>query len=145
MSKDFNAIPILDLTLLDTDRVLFLSNLQHALVHVGFFYVAGHNITPQFLDQLTQATKDFFALPLSEKLKTDKIHSPTFLGYSTQGNEITKNNKDNREQLDFANELPDTWDASQPIYERLSGPNLWPDEDMLPGFQQTILEFHDKA
>ncbi|KAJ2822913.1 hypothetical protein IWW50_004014 [Coemansia erecta] len=145
MSKDFDSIPILDLATLETDRPLFLSNLQHALVHVGFFYVSGHDISPTFLDQLTRATKDFFALPLSEKLKADKIHSPTFLGYSQQGNEITKDKQDNREQFDFANELPDDWDISRPAYERLSGPNLWPASSVLPGFQKTILEFHEKA
>ncbi|KAJ1834891.1 hypothetical protein IWW55_000012 [Coemansia sp. RSA 2706] len=141
----FDAIPVLDLALLETDKPRLLRDLQHALIHVGFFYVTGHRVPPAFLDNLARLTKGFFDLPLDLKLETDKIHSPTFLGYSVQGNEITKDKRDNREQFDFANELPDTWESSQPLYERLSGPNLWPAEDKLPGFRHAVLEYVDRA
>ncbi|KAI8321506.1 naringenin 3-dioxygenase [Martensiomyces pterosporus] len=144
-AADFSSIPILDLSVAKTNKALFLADLQHALIHVGFFYVKGHDISREFLQRLTQLTIGYFDLPLEEKLKTDKIHSPTVLGYSIQGNEITKDKKDNREQFDFANELPDTWTEGQPIHERLSGPNLWPEESVLPGFRSTILGFHDQA
>ncbi|KAI9503426.1 hypothetical protein GGI25_001857 [Coemansia spiralis] len=145
MTTDFTSIPILDLFLAHSDKPKFLAELQHALIHVGFFYVKNHSVTPVFLEQLTQLTTGFFDLPLEEKLKTDKIHSPTFLGYSIQGNEITKNKKDNREQYDFANELPSSWEEGHPIYERLTGPNLWPDNTHLPDFRETILSFHEQA
>ncbi|KAJ2900687.1 hypothetical protein IWW38_000361 [Coemansia aciculifera] len=144
-APDFTAIPVLDLEQANTDKAAFLSQLQHALIHIGFFYVKGHKIAPSFLDSLTKQTIGYFDLSLDEKLKTDKIHSPTFLGYSVQGNEITKNKRDNREQFDFANELPATWTEGHHIHERLTGPNLWPHEDVLPGFRQSVLSFHQQA
>ncbi|KAJ2808891.1 hypothetical protein H4R20_000536 [Coemansia guatemalensis] len=143
--SDFTSIPILDLCTLRTNREQLLSELQGALINVGFFYVKGHGINPKLLEELSSQTVKFFDLPLDEKLKVDKIHSPTFLGYSSQGNEITKGSKDNREQFDFANELPDAWTSNRPIYERLSGPNLWPTENLAPDFTSTILSFHQEA
>ncbi|KAJ1958134.1 hypothetical protein EC988_000469 [Linderina pennispora] len=144
-APDFSSIPVLDLAVARTNKPRFLHDLKHALIHVGFFYVAGHNITQTFLDHLTSLTIKYFDLPLAEKLKTDKIHSPTFLGYSVQGNEITKNKKDNREQFDFANELTQRWREGRPIHERLTGPNLWPDESVLPGFRDAVLDYHRQA
>ncbi|KAJ2821340.1 hypothetical protein FBU31_004935, partial [Coemansia sp. 'formosensis'] len=123
-TTDFTSIPVLDLAKASSDKAAFLAELQHALIHIGFFYVKGHGITPEFLGNLTKQTVGFFDLPLDDKLKTDKIHSPTFLGYSVQGNEITKDKKDNREQFDFANELPASWTEGRHIHERLTGPNL---------------------
>ncbi|KAJ2720006.1 hypothetical protein GGI07_004876 [Coemansia sp. Benny D115] len=145
-SAGFSAIPVLDLAeSTGPTKPEFLAKLQDALIRVGFFYVKNHSISPAALQRLTKTTIDFFDLPLEEKLRTDKIHSPTFLGYSVQGNEITKDKKDNREQFDFANELPETWHEGRPIYERLFGPNLWPREQALPGFQEVILDFHQAA
>ncbi|KAJ1882609.1 hypothetical protein LPJ57_000818 [Coemansia sp. RSA 486] len=142
---DFDSIPVLDLQEAQTNKRQFLSKLQHALIHVGFFYIKGHGIPPEFLQRLTATTTQFFDLPIDEKLKAEKIHSPTFLGYSIQGNEITKDKKDNREQYDFANELPAKWVPGDPEYKRLVGPNLWPSPALLPDFRSTILSFHSQA
>ncbi|GMK59725.1 hypothetical protein CspeluHIS016_0803310 [Cutaneotrichosporon spelunceum] len=141
----FKSIPTLDLSRVETDKAGLLADLQHALIHVGFFYVKNHGIPVEFLDETTARAVEFFDLPLEEKLKADKINSPTFLGYSVQGNEITKNKKDNREQLDFANELAEFWKPGQPEYERLTGPNVWPDAKVIPGFKESILEYWDRT
>ncbi|KAJ2857229.1 hypothetical protein J3B02_001140 [Coemansia erecta] len=142
---DFDSIPVLDLQEAKTNKRQFLNKLQNALIHIGFFYVRNHGISADFLERLTANTKDFFDLSVDEKLKTEKIHSPTFLGYSIQGNEITKDKKDNREQYDFANELPSTWVPGEPEYKRLVGPNLWPSPTLVPDFRPSILSFHSQA
>ncbi|KAJ2029657.1 hypothetical protein IWW57_001581 [Coemansia sp. S610] len=142
---DFTSIPVLDLAKATRDKIVFLAELQHALIHIGFFYVKGHKIPSDLLNSLTKQTIAYFNLPLDEKLKTDKTNSPAFLGYSSLGNETTKDKKDNREQFDFANDHPSTWTEGRPIYERLTGPNLWPAEEVLPGFRQTLLSFQSQA
>lgn len=139
----FTSIPLLDLARVESDRAGLLADLQHALVHVGFFYVSNHGVPLSLLDATTQKAIDFFDLDLDAKLKADKIHSPTFLGYSVLGNEITKNKKDNREQFDFANELPELYTPGAPPYTRLTGPNVWPDEGDVPGFRETISSYWD--
>ncbi|KAJ2710350.1 hypothetical protein H4R19_003790, partial [Coemansia spiralis] len=141
----FTAIPVLDLRVAWTDREQFLADLRHALIHVGFFYVRGHAISTEFLAELKRQTVAFFDLPAGEKLLADKIHSPTFLGYSVLGNEITKGQRDNREQFDFANEVPSTWHFGRPEQERVTGPNLWPREEVIPGFQFILQSFITQA
>ncbi|KAJ2768465.1 hypothetical protein IWQ57_003522, partial [Coemansia nantahalensis] len=142
---DFTAIPVLDLGLVQSDKPRLLAQLRHALIHIGFFYVSGHCISDAFLAELKRQTVAFFDLPANEKLAADKIHSPTFLGYSVLGNEITKGQRDNREQFDFASELPATWHIGSPVHERLTGPNLWPRDEVIPGFQHTMLSFIAQA
>lgn len=142
-TQDFQSIPVIDLS--QPDHAALIAEIQHALIHIGFFYVKNHGVPLSFLDTVTAKAIEFFDLPLEEKLKADKLTSPTFLGYSVQGNEITKNKKDNREQLDFANELPAFWKPGQPEYERLTGPNPLPDENALPGFRQVLQEYWTHA
>lgn len=145
MTTDFQSIPVLDLSRVETDKAGLLSDLQNALVHVGFFYVKNHGVPLSLLDATTQKATEFFDLDLEAKLKADKIHSPTFLGYSVLGNEITKEKKDNREQFDFANELPDLYTPGAPPYTRLTGPNVWPDEKDVPGFRATITQYWNET
>ncbi|KAJ2694456.1 hypothetical protein H4218_005603 [Coemansia sp. IMI 209128] len=116
---DFTSIPVLDLAKATRDKIVFLAELQHALIHTGFFYVKGHKISSDLLNSLTKQTIAYFDLPLDEKLKTDKTNFPAFLGYSSL--------------------------EGRPIYECLTGPNLWPAEEVLPGFRQTILSFQSQA
>ncbi|RSH80908.1 uncharacterized protein EHS24_008336 [Apiotrichum porosum] len=143
MGDDFQSLPVLDLSRLETDKEALLAELRHALIHVGFFYIVNHGVTKDLMDATTSKAIDFFDQDLDAKLTVDKIYSPTFLGYSTQGNEITKNKKDNREQYDFANDLPDPWSPGKPEFLRLTGPNLWPAD--VPGFKDTIGSFWTAA
>lgn len=46
-----------------------LSKLQYALKHWGCFQMKNHGMTSLFLDELLQVSKQFFGLPLEEKLK----------------------------------------------------------------------------
>jgi isopenicillin N synthase-like dioxygenase len=50
-------------------------------------------------------------------------NSPHFLGYSQIGSETTAGVQDQREQFEFATELPNTWSEGKPRYELLKGPN----------------------
>ncbi|KAI1855614.1 hypothetical protein JX265_006017 [Neoarthrinium moseri] len=54
-------------------------------------------------------------------------NSPHFLGYSGTGSESTGGQSDQREQVEFATELDAIWQEGMPLYERLRGPNQWPE------------------
>jgi isopenicillin N synthase-like dioxygenase len=43
--------------------------IQAACRERGFFYVTGHGVPPGLLGQLAEASADFFALPLADKLE----------------------------------------------------------------------------
>lgn len=75
---------------------------------------------------------------------TEAWSQPHFLGYSRQGNELTKGKTDNREQLDLGNERPCTWRKGQPEYRRVWGPNQWPRADLAPKFREVFEEYMEE-
>lgn len=141
IQKDFESIPILDYSLVKTDKKQFLDDLQYALVHVGFLYLKNSPIPKDVVDKIINWAPKVFEIPTEEKLKVEMKNSPHFVGYSRQGNEITKNKKDNREQYDFGSELPCAWKEGEPEYRKLWGPNQWPSEKLLPGFKQDLITY----
>ena len=144
------TIPVLDLKLLEdpNQRNLLLDQLRDALFNIGFLYIKNHGVPEGTIRDLVRQVPDLFSLSDLSKLKLSKIKSPHFLGYSGLAQETTQGKRDLREQFDFATELPVIYkeggsentferDFSSP-YWRLRGPNLWPDENELPGFRKAL-------
>jgi isopenicillin N synthase-like dioxygenase len=138
----FDAIPILDLSLADspTTKPAFLSSLRHALLEVGFLYIKNTSIPPELISQVITLGKAFFSLPESEKLKCEMKNAKSFLGYNKLGMEITRFKTDWREQIDLSTPHP-VPGPEEPLYRNLLAPNLWPDEDALPGFREVYEEY----
>jgi len=141
----FNSIPVIDLSLaFDAEtKPQFLVDLRHALINVGFLLLVNYEKygpTPQDFANIKQQTLEFFALPDDVKRACEMINSPHFLGYTRLANEITASHTDWREQIDLATELPGPAD-DEPIYRRIEGPNLWPDENAIPHFRKVITEY----
>lgn len=99
----------------------------------------------EFLDQVLAQSHAFFDLP--QKLKDEKFsiyNNRHWRGYVKLGDETTHYNTNYRENYDFGIELPakDHTDDSIPLWQRmLRGPNIWPSEDVLPGFRATIEKY----
>ncbi|PVU99855.1 hypothetical protein BB559_000346 [Furculomyces boomerangus] len=144
VENDFDSLPIIDLELLNGKQELLLEQLQHALFHVGFFYVKNHGIPQELFDRATRLAIDFFDLPQEIKDKSDKIHSSSFLGYSKQGFETTRGRKDNREQFDLGNELNIEVKPGMPEYLGLYSPFPWPSDEDVFGFKDTFSELLDQ-
>lgn len=122
---DFAEIPLLDLSLGDDDstRQGLLNNLRTALTDVGFLYVSNHGVPQSTVAGLVEILPRLFELPHAAKEEIALENSPHFLGYSKPGSETTAGSADQREQVEFATELAETWTAGSPLYERLRGPN----------------------
>jgi isopenicillin N synthase-like dioxygenase len=87
-----------------------------------------------------RVSRQFFALPESERRALGIANSPHFRGYTELGDERTKGISDWREQLDVGAEEPATIvQPSDPPWRRLRGPNQWPAR--LPAMQPTVLEW----
>lgn len=72
------------------------------------------------------------------------VHSPQFRGYTSEGSEYTAGTKDYREQLDIGTERNAfKWDLNSPLWQRLEGPNLWPNE--IPEIKETFLAWHEQT
>ena len=122
---DFDAVPVLDLSLSTADRPAFLAQLRHALLNVGFLYLINHPVDNGLIDSLINThVPALFALPQGQKDRIRMANSPHFLGYSRLGAEITKGAVDYREQFDIATDHVCRWTGpSDPDYYRLWGPS----------------------
>lgn len=143
---DFTEIPKLDVSALygsdETAISTIASTLRSHLERTGFLYVVGHPVTTAQIEAVRDMSRRFFALSEDEKskLKIDR----NFRGYlafagstivTSSVEQVTKPNQS--ESLFFLHEVGKD-DLRALAGEPLQGPNQWPDEDVLPGFRDTI-------
>jgi isopenicillin N synthase-like dioxygenase len=129
VTDDFTSIPILNYALLSSPdtRPVFIRQLQHALINVGFLYLENTAAPDDALfDEVIAYLPRIFALPQERKDALRMVNSPHFLGYSRLGVERTRGAADQREQFDFATPFEnEEWvpGLGQPEYVRLWGPS----------------------
>jgi isopenicillin N synthase-like dioxygenase len=110
---------------------------------VGFFYLKGHSVPQDLVDRVFAESRRFHALPAEVKAKTPYIVTDSFrAGYQPSGAERSKTSNvdivsDAKPNLlskfSITRELP-------PDHPRFKVMNVWPDD--LPGFRETVLEYH---
>ncbi|KAF7973261.1 hypothetical protein HWV62_38745 [Athelia sp. TMB] len=112
MAANFSTVPVLDYALVSDSvrRPEFISQLQHALINVGFLYLKNPPVARKDVDDLIGFIPHLFALPQEAKDEIRMANSPHFLG----------------------------WRPGAPDYLRLWGPSQWPEETALPGFKSTM-------
>ncbi|RNE66716.1 isopenicillin N synthase family dioxygenase [Cryobacterium tepidiphilum] len=140
------SLPILDLSRLDAgpaEAAAFRDELREITHDVGFFYLVGHGVEQELIDEMLSISQRFFELPAEEKLAIENTRSPQFRGYTRMGGERTHGDVDWREQIDIGVER----EAVEPgpgvaDYWRLEGPNLWP--AALPGLEAAANEWTEK-
>lgn len=143
-ATSFTEVPIIDISGLyaaDRDtRDAVAAQLGSAARDVGFFYISGADIDEALFDTMLAATKQFFALPLEEKMLSFIGLSRCHRGYVPTGEEGLNGEKpDLKEAFDTALELP----ADDPDYlagNPMLGPNTWPE---LPGFAAAVTAYYD--
>lgn len=140
-----SRIPVIDLGVLrGADSAAETDRLRSALHETGFLYVTGHGVPESVVEAVFAAAREFFALPLEDRLAIDEVHSPHFRGYTQLGNELTQGRADQRDQLDVGPERePLQLGPDDPAYLRMTGPNLWP--DALPSLRPAVLAWYDEA
>ena len=107
----------------------------------GFFYVTGHGLPAGLLDQLADASAEFFALPLADKLEIAMERGGrAWRGFFPVGAELTSGRPDLKEGLYFGAELP----ADDPRVLagiRLHGGYLFPRQ--VPWLRPLVLAYLD--
>jgi isopenicillin N synthase-like dioxygenase len=80
----FREIPVLDLSLARDKKTKpeFLSQLQDALLNVGFLYIKNTGIDQAVFDKVCDEGIRFFDLSESEKSDIEMKRANSFLGYS---------------------------------------------------------------
>src|SRR3984885_7192899 len=112
--------------------------IQAACRDRGFFYVTGHGVPAELLDELAGASAEFFALPAADKTEIAMAWGGrAWRGYFPVGGELTSGRPDLKEGLYFGTELPDD-DPRVLAGLPLHGRNLFP---QLPGFRDAVLDY----
>lgn len=138
-----DRLPIIDIApLYGADRGAWndvARRIDQACREWGFFYIAGHPLPAARFEALLAAAREFFALPVEEKLKIDITRSRNHRGYGAIATEQLDPAlpSDFKETFDMALHLP----AEHPDVragKSFYGPNRHPD---LPGWE-ALLEGH---
>jgi isopenicillin N synthase-like dioxygenase len=115
--------------------------IQAACRDRGFFYVTGHGVPAGLLAELADASAEFFALPLADKLEIAMEHGGrAWRGYFPVGAELTSGQPDLKEGLYFGAELPEDHPrvlAGIPLH----GSNLFPRQ--VPRLRPLVLAYLD--
>ncbi|CAE7172935.1 unnamed protein product [Rhizoctonia solani] len=122
-------------------RAQVASAIREACIHVGFFYVKNHGVDEIVIRSTIEASRRFFDLSLEEKMKLDVHKSPNFKGYTPLLGENTnpENRGDLHECFDIGPEINASSNSS------MSGSNVWPAEDVIPGFQGVVLKYYQEV
>jgi|GEM_PF-115758 len=104
----------------------------------GFFLLVDHGVDQTLIKSVFDLSARFFALPIAAKEGIDKRKSRHFRGWESEGSEYTNGRPDIREQIDLWSEHSARGADVAPDYLRLLGPNLWPEESLLPGFNKAL-------
>ena len=124
-TSNFSSVPILDYSLVSSPstKPLFISQLQHALINVGFLYLSNHTVPASTIDPLLDYIPKFFALPQEEKDKVWIGHTPHFLGYGGLDAESTRGKVDHREFFESSTKCETRWKEGDEEYLRMYGPS----------------------
>jgi isopenicillin N synthase-like dioxygenase len=142
-ATSFTSVPVVDISGLHStgrsERERVAGAIGRAAGEVGFFYITGAAIDDALFDRLLATTKEFFALPVEEKMRSYIGLSKCHRGYVPVGEEgVETGTPDLKEAFDTALDLP----ADDPDYlagNPMLGPNTWPD---LPGFAQAVTDYY---
>ncbi|KAF7337748.1 Clavaminate synthase-like protein [Mycena sanguinolenta] len=144
MSLEYTEIPVVDWTLAQRDKPLFLTELRNAMINVGFLYLSNHPIPMDLVDKVIDLTPKFFELPQEVKNSIDMSKSPHFHGYLRVGGEANDGHPDTREQFNFGGDRTCRYEEGEPEYLKLHGSALWPEDAVIPGFRHTMLDYYQR-
>ncbi|KAL1743681.1 hypothetical protein HDZ31DRAFT_40423 [Schizophyllum fasciatum] len=161
-ASTFEQIPVIDCRDLDsTDketRQRLAERIRDACVNVGFFYLANppaHLFRPGLPEETISAhAKRFFALPQDVKTRWDIHASASFKGYTAMHAEKTDTEAEGRgdwhEGFDVGwEEVGEGEKAGEQAKDgeagAMTGANVWPPEEMLPGFRKGVMEYYHAA
>ena len=140
----FEQLPVIDIAALygedPAGRLRVAGELGRAARESGFCYIAGHQVSAECMRGLIGQTRDFFALPLEQKMRWYIGLSKNHRGYVPEGEEVfAGGTRDRKEAFDLGLDLPrDTVEAGNPML----GPNVWPDQ---PGFRETVNAYYESV
>ncbi|KAK0487113.1 hypothetical protein IW261DRAFT_591694 [Armillaria novae-zelandiae] len=151
-NTSFQEIPVIDLAMISNEnpesKKALADKVRAACVNVGFFYVTNHGISENIIQEAVDRSKDFFSLPLEDKMMIENKKSPNFKGYSPllSGNNDPDNDGDLQEGFEFGLEAVEPQPQGQDDLSEdgvMAGANVWPSQ--LPEFHRAALQYYHAA
>ncbi|MDT5099578.1 MAG: hypothetical protein QOC76_3315 [Mycobacterium sp.] len=143
-ATSFTSVPTVDISGLRSSeraqREQVAAEIGRAASEVGFFYVSGTGVDDELFVRMLAVTKEYFALPVEEKMRSYIGLSRCHRGYVPVGEEgVETGTPDLKEAFDTALDLPPD-DPDYVAGNPMLGPNTWPD---LPGFAEAVTAYYD--
>jgi isopenicillin N synthase-like dioxygenase len=145
------AIPVIDLAPYfrggDAEKRRVARRIDDACTEVGFFTIVGHGVPEDEIQKVRQATVDFFALPLAEKLKVERPPDKISRGYNGLGDRALSYSMgkasppDIQEAYAFGPELQVEAALDDRFATRMLAPNRWPERPV--DFKRVMLGYAD--
>lgn len=142
-------IPIIDLTDYLTGKPQALERtavqIRNALSDIGFFVITGHDVPISLIDQTFAEAKRLHDLPMSDKVAmrlNDHNNGYMAMGrYAVWTSDVNNNDKPDLNEAFFIRRERAPDNRMRLTGRRFTGPNVWPNEVLLPGFRSHILEY----
>ena len=119
--------------------------IHDALSRIGFFVITGHDVPGRLIDQTFAEAKRLHDLPMSDKVSmklNDHNNGYMAMGrYAVWTSDVNKNDKPDLNEAFFIRRERAPDNPMRLTGRRFTGPNVWPDEALLPDFRGHILEY----
>ena len=138
-------VPTIDLSNPNENEII--SQVARACSTIGFFHVIHHDIPHKLTQAYQSQTKSFFDLPypIKQSLRRNETNARGYFD-----DELTKQKLDWKECLDVGVPGSRDWNDSSEEEEKkgttntcLDGCNRFPEENVLPGFRSTVVEYFE--
>src|SRR4051812_23964890 len=127
---DFTEIPVIDIGRLFTpgaDIVPLGREMAKACEECGFLYIKNHGVAPEAMEEIFATARDYYDLPMDQKMADTITKSPDFIGYMPFRSKGTDPTKAGALQEGF--QIHREFDPGHPNVQKklpLHGPNPWP-------------------
>jgi isopenicillin N synthase-like dioxygenase len=111
------------------------AQLPDACSEWGLFHVVGHDVPASQLARFEDLMRRFFELPREARMRVRRTRTNA-RGYYDE--ELTKNRPDWKQVFDYGEERAQRDDEAA----HSDGVNQWPDDSLLPGFRDCMLEHY---
>ena len=116
-------VPVIDISPYFTDKAeakqKVADQIGRACREIGFYIIVGHRVSPDLTNRVDRASRDFFDLPVDEKMKLHIGKEASAVGYSALGDRslaYTRGEKSPPDLSEFISDFEDRCGYEQSLF-----------------------------
>ncbi|PIN13358.1 Iron/ascorbate family oxidoreductase [Handroanthus impetiginosus] len=126
-------LPIIDLA--SSDRISTAQSIRQACIECGFFYLINHGVEENLLQKVFEGSKEFFSLPLEEKIKLARKDHRGYTPLYAERLDASLNLKGDSKESFYVGPLEDRTPQGYLM-------NQWPSDEVLPSWRSTVEDYY---